>query len=133
MSQAIYYAKNIVASTANTVTVTFSSGAAYPDIRILEYENLNHTSPFDVGATNSGTATTANSSSVTTTSAPEVLVGAGMTQWLFTGAGSGYDTRMITSPDGDIAEDRVVTTSESYSATAPVSGAWLMQVAAFRS
>jgi hypothetical protein len=133
MSQAIYYAKNIVASAANTVTVTFNPGAAYPDIRILEYKNLNQTAPFDVGSTGSGTAATANSGSVTTTAAPEVLVGAGMTQGYFTGAGTSYTKRMITSPDADVAEDRVVTTSGSYNATAPVSGSWLMQIAAFRS
>src|SRR5580704_4196771 len=34
LSQAIYYAKNIVAG-SNTVTVTFSGAAAYPDIRVL--------------------------------------------------------------------------------------------------
>src|SRR5216683_2919070 len=37
-SQAIYYAKNISAAAAgaNTVTVTFSVAAAFPDIRIAE-------------------------------------------------------------------------------------------------
>ena len=40
---------------------------------------------------------------------------------------------MITSPDADIAEDEAVTTTGSYSATAPVSsGAWIMQLVAFR-
>jgi hypothetical protein len=134
MSQAIYYAKNIMASASNTVTVTFSPGAANPDIRILEYKNLNQTAPFDVGATGSGTAATANSGNASITAAPEVLVGAGMTQGFFKRAGTSYTKRMITSPDADIAEDRVVTTSGSYNATAPVGGgAWLMQMAAFRS
>ena len=36
MNQSIYYASNITAG-SNTVTVTFSQAAAYPDIRILEY------------------------------------------------------------------------------------------------
>ncbi|MGH9354746.1 MAG: hypothetical protein ACRD10_01285, partial [Terriglobia bacterium] len=38
------------------------------------------------------------------------------------------------SPDGDIAEDHVTTAAGSYSATAPLnsSGAWIMQMAAFR-
>jgi hypothetical protein len=41
---------------------------------------------------------------------------------------------MITSPDGDIAEDRIVTATGSYTATAPTSpaGPWIMQMAAFR-
>jgi len=38
LTQSIYYAKNIVAAAAgtNTVSVTFSTAAIYPDIRILE-------------------------------------------------------------------------------------------------
>jgi len=41
---------------------------------------------------------------------------------------------MITSPDGDIAEDQVVTSTGSYRATAPLSGAgpWVMQLVTFR-
>jgi len=42
LSQAIYYAKNIAAAgaNANTVTLTFSVAAVYPDVRILEYSGL---------------------------------------------------------------------------------------------
>ena len=39
MQQSIYYAANI-AGGSNTVTVTFSQAAAYPDIRILEYRGV---------------------------------------------------------------------------------------------
>src|SRR5947207_14020180 len=41
-TQAIYYAKNIVAASANAniVTVSFLTAAAYPDIRIAEYAGL---------------------------------------------------------------------------------------------
>ncbi|HEX9112490.1 MAG TPA: hypothetical protein VF845_13500 [Terriglobales bacterium] len=41
---------------------------------------------------------------------------------------------VITSQDGDNAEDQVVTTKGSYSATAPLkpSGAWVMQMVAFK-
>jgi hypothetical protein len=50
-----------------------------------------------------------------------------------TGAGSGYTQRVITNPDGNILQDRVVTSSGIYNATAPVSGAgWVMQLVAFR-
>src|SRR5882672_9872807 len=51
-----------------------------------------------------------------------------------TGPGSGYTNRVITTPDGDILEDRVVTAIGSYTATAPVSpsGQWIMQMVAFR-
>ncbi len=41
---------------------------------------------------------------------------------------------MITTPDGDIAEDRIVTAVGSYSASATLSGAgaWVMQMVAFK-
>ena len=40
---------------------------------------------------------------------------------------------MITSPDGDILEDRIVTATGSYSASANIAAApWIMQLAAFR-
>ena len=39
LQQSIYYAANIRAG-SNTVTVTFSQAAAYPDMRILEYRGV---------------------------------------------------------------------------------------------
>jgi hypothetical protein len=41
-SQAIYYAENIVAAPGgvNAVIVRFSSAAAFPDVRILEYSGI---------------------------------------------------------------------------------------------
>src|SRR6185312_5949755 len=54
-------------------------------------------------------------------------------QQLTTGPGTGYTSRVITSPDADILEDAIVTSTGSYSATAPLSGgAWIMQMVAFR-
>src|SRR5258708_18850944 len=49
-SQAIYYAKNISAAAAgaNTITVTFSVAAAFPDIRIAQYTWLGTLTPLDV-------------------------------------------------------------------------------------
>src|SRR6266446_5381366 len=122
-SQAIYYAKNISAATAggNTVTVTFSAAAAFPDIRIAEYSGLDTVSPLDVAVGAQGNNVTSSSGAVTTTNANDLLVGANLVQTLTTGPGSGYTNRVITTPDGDILEDRVVTTIGSYTATAPVS------------
>ena len=61
VSQSIYYAKNIVAAAAgtNTVTVTFSTAAANPDIRILEYTGADPNNPVDVTAAAGGTPTPA--------------------------------------------------------------------------
>ena len=70
----------------------------------------------------------------TTTSANEVIFGANMVAHRPAAAGSGFTSRIITVPDGDIAEDEdVVATAGSYSATATLSpaGAWVMQMVTF--
>ena len=133
-SQSIYYAKNIAAAAAgNAVTVTFSIAAKYPDIRIAEYSGLDPVNPVDVTAAASGNSATSSSGAATTTNANDLLVGANLVQTTTTGAGSGFTSRLITQPDGDLLEDRTVTTAGSYSATAPLSsGQWIMQMAAFR-
>ena len=133
-SQSIYYAKNIVAAWGNIVTVTFSTVAAYPDIRILEYSGADPNNPVDVTAASSGNSATSNSGSATTTNAAGLLFGANLVQTSTAGPGSDFTSRLLTSPDGDIAEDQMVTAIGSYSATAPVgpSGPWIMQMVVFR-
>ena len=134
VSQAIYYASNIKAAAAgtNTVTATFNTATPYVDVRALEYSGLAAVSPFDMGASASGTGTAANSGTVTTTAANELVFGAGITTGGFSTAGTNFTSRIITVPDADIAQDQVVTSTGAYSATAPVTGAWVMQVATFK-
>ena len=49
------------------------------------------------------------------------------------GSGSGFTQRLLTNPNADIVEDRTVTASGSYSASARVNGGhWVMQMVAFR-
>ncbi|MFZ0296095.1 MAG: IPT/TIG domain-containing protein, partial [Candidatus Sulfotelmatobacter sp.] len=129
LRQSIYYAPNIVGG-SNTVTVTFSQAAVYPDVRILEYRGVN---AVDVTAGASGSSTAANSGSATTTSANELIFGANMVETENAAVGSGFTARIITSPDGDLAEDKVVTTTGSNSATATLtsSGPWVMQMVTF--
>jgi hypothetical protein len=132
LTETIYYAKNIAAG-SNTVTVTFSKTAAYPDVRVLEYSGADTTNPLDVTAAAVGTGTTGNSGAATTTSANELVFGAGMTFDIYNAAGSGFTNRVITN-FGDIAEDKSVTATGTYGATAPMrsSAAWVMQMATFR-
>jgi hypothetical protein len=129
LRQSIYYAPNIVAGT-NAVTVTFSQAAAYPDIRILEYKGV---TALDVTAAASGSGATASSGSATTISANELIFAADMITTTTKAAGSGFTSRVISVPDSDIAEDKVVTAAGSNSATATLSssGAWVMQMATF--
>jgi len=135
-TQSIYYAANIAAAAAgvNAVTVTFSQPAAFADIRIAEYRGVATVNPVDVAVGAQGSSTLTNSGSITTTNANDLLVGANLVQEVTTGAGASFTNRVITSPDGDILEDRVVTATGSYSATAPMapSGWWVMQMVAFR-
>ncbi|HXM28117.1 MAG TPA: hypothetical protein VN957_18985, partial [Chthoniobacterales bacterium] len=132
LSQSIYYAKSILGG-SNTVTVQFSGSASYPDIRVLEYSGLDTSNPLDTTNGASGGGSTSSTGAITTTSASELLVAANMVTNNTNGAGSGFTRRIITSPDGDLVEDKIVTAIGSYSATAPLnSGGWVMQIATFR-
>jgi hypothetical protein len=130
LTQSIYYAANIAGGN-NTVTVQFNQAATFPDIRILEYRGI---SSVDVTAGASGSGTSTSSGALTTTSANELLFAANTVTTGNTAAGAGFTTRIITTPDLDIAEDQIVTTTGAYTATAPISpaGAWVMQMVAFR-
>ena len=132
---AIYYASNIVgaAGNVNVVTVRFNVAAVYPDVRILEYSGLDTVSPFQTAIAASGSSATSNSGTLNVSSSNVLLVAANVVATATSGAGSGFVNRVITSPNGDIVEDRVVTTPGAYSATAPLtsSGYWIMQVVAF--
>src|SRR5205814_7952204 len=134
-TQSIYYATGIAAAAANTnaVTVTFTGPATYADIRAAEYSGVDPANPVDVTAAAQGSGTMSNSGSAVTTNGNDLLVGANVVQTVTSAAGAGFTNRVITSPNGDILEDRIVSVPGSYSATAPLSsGAWIMQMVAFR-
>jgi len=136
LSQSIYYARGILAAGAstNSVTVRFTGAAQYADIRILEYSGLDKINPVDSKVAAIGTNASSNSGAVTTANANNLIFGANIVATSTSGPGTSFTNRMITSPDGDIAEDRVVTTAGSYSASAPLSsaGPWIMQMVAFK-
>jgi hypothetical protein len=130
--QSIYYAKNIAAGN-NTVTVTFSQAAVFVDMRVLEYSGLDKVNPLDVTAGASGSGTSPATASATTTTASELIFGAGMTKTHFTGPGTGFTSRIITVPDSDIAEDKIVSSTGSYNVVAPATSSfWVIQMATFR-
>jgi hypothetical protein len=132
LSQAIYYSTNIKAG-SNTVTVTFNQPAAFADLRVTEYSGLLTTNAFDTGTSGTGIGATASSGPLTISATNELLFAAGMTAGTFTGAGSGFTSRVITTPDSDIVEDQIAASTGPFNATASsTSDAWLMQLAAFR-
>ena len=135
LSQSIYYAKNIQgASAGNVVSVRFSRTAAYPDVRILQYSGLDTGNPLDVTTSAIGTGSMCNSGTLTTTGPARLLVAANMVTDHTSTAGIGYTMRVVTNPDGNSAEDRIVTSTGSYSATAGLNQkcGWVMQMVAFR-
>lgn len=132
LSQAIYYAADI-RSGSNSITVTFDRPASLADVRITEYSELALTEPFDAGVSASGLGVIANSGTVTTAVAGELLFVAGMTTTAFTGPGSGFTTRLLTEPGGNLIEDKSAGAAAAYGAKATLeSGAWLIQAAAFK-
>jgi hypothetical protein len=134
LSQSIYYAKNIVAAGANTVTVKFAPAAQFPDIRILEYSVIDPNNPIDGTEGAAQPTVTSSSGVVKTTNNLDLLVAGNTVQALTTGPGANFTQRLLTNPNGDIAEDRVVTATGLYSASAPTNQevAWVMQMVAFR-
>ena len=104
----------------DAVTVTFSGLASYPDIRILEYSGIDTVNPVDTFAGAIGNSATSSNVSLQTTAAADLLV-AGNTVQSSSIAGSGFTLRLTTSPDGDIAEDKIATTAGTYSASATLS------------
>jgi len=135
MSQAIYYASNVVARSAgsNEVTVTFNQPAVFVDLRLTEYSRLRLVNPFDGGVSASGSGSSASTGMLGVPSASELLFAAGMTGAVFTAPGPGFIARVITSPDGDLIEDALAASPGNQGATASLgSGTWLLQLAAFR-
>jgi hypothetical protein len=130
-SAQVFYAKNI-AGGSNTVTVTFASAVnSFGTIYIHEYAGIDKASPLDVSKSAIGTGRAMSSGSVTTTNASDLLFGAGASRNTVTKAGSGWTTRSAAS--GNRTEDRNVTTTGSYAATATQNGsAWVMQLVAFK-
>ena len=140
LTQAIYYAKNIKASGANTVTVTFNTAPANPDIRIVEYSGLDTTNPVDGAAGAAGTGTFLDSGAVLPTATGDMVFGAGTVGGFITapgnacfGASCAFATALYTS-NGNNAEHAFPTVSGGWDATATQDASlpWVMQAVAFR-
>jgi hypothetical protein len=113
----IYYAKNIASSTAgNEVTVTLGSNSINAWIDLSEYKGIDTTSPVD-GTPVSGTSTTTAiaTSSLTTTHACDLLYASTAGQGSVVVTGTGF--RMKSDGWGDVVQDRVVSSTGSYSST----------------
>jgi hypothetical protein len=136
ITQSIYYAKGIrpAGANANVVNVKFNASAVSPDIRIVEYSGLDTKSPLDVVAAASGNSGSSATAPAATTNPSDLIFGANIVVSSTNGPGSGFTQRILTSPDSDIVEDRIVSAIGSYSASAPLGSpsAWIMQMIAFK-
>jgi hypothetical protein len=131
VGQAAFYAENIHAAPANVVNATLGSNQSNPAMRMIEYSGIATTNAFDSAAVATGNNNAADSGPLVTTHAHELLVGASTNAGNVGGAGTGWTQEVIF--DGDVLEDREVTTLGTYDATAMLSPqAWIMLIAGFR-
>ncbi len=128
-----YYAKNIVGGAgAITTTVTLSGpSTSLLDVYLLEYSGVDATAPLDQTSSGTGSGTVMDSSSKTTTKAPELIYGFGADDNNCT-ADSPYTNRETTN--GQCAADQTVFSTGLYHVTATENptGAWLLQMATFK-
>ncbi len=128
--QAIYYARNITASTAGTNTVTISFSASNGVVfRIVEYSGVSATSLAEAAAMGTGTAV--DSGPLAVPFGPALLVAAD--QLVYASAASDPAYTLRSEYYGNVIEDRVVAEAGTYSATdtQDTSAGWVMQLVAF--
>jgi outer membrane protein assembly factor BamB len=128
-SAEVFYAANIAAR-ANTVKATFSTTlTSFGILYLHEYSGLVKASPVDRSSSAVGTSAAMSSRAVTTTSANDLLFGAGASD-IDVRKGTGFTARQ--AGFGNLTEDRSVTTAGSYAGTASQNGSmWVMQLVAF--
>ena len=127
----VFYAINAKGG-ADTVTATFATAIqSFGILYIHEYSGVDPNSPIDVTAAATSSSSTLNSGAAITTSANDLIFGAGVSDNNVTAAGSGFTLRDRSY--GNITEDSIAATPGSYSATATHNGkVWAMQMVAFR-
>jgi hypothetical protein len=133
LSQTIFYAKNIVASASNTVTVTFSVPAASPDVRVLEYSGLDTIAPLDGAAGDSGISAVLDSGPITTTTAGDLVIG-GSTVGGIVQASDLIFTTVANTSDGLSVEHLVGPAAGIFDVTSTqnMNTNWVIQAVAFK-
>jgi len=127
--QSVYYSANITASASDAVTAVWSGNAMYCEIRIAQYSGLAKTSPVDKAVHTTGNTSSQSIGPINTTHAHDLLFAAIVGSSTMPGAG--YSQRI--SFVGDFVEDRVVTTTGSFLATASGTATnWVGQLVAFK-
>lgn len=131
---AIYFAKDIAASSSNTVTVSLDANDVLC-VAILEYAGV---SAIDQTGEGSGMGQTASTNTVSTSASNELVLGAGEPDQTedadFSSVGSGFNERVITGTSGMLVEDMIVSQTGSFTASGGLtkSTPWVMEIVSFR-
>ena len=129
ISQAIYFCPDIKGG-GNSVTVRFSGAVPSPDVRIAEYSGVQSLA----GSSSASGYSSHPSSGSVNSSAPALLVSAVTTAGGVSASGPGFNNRVITSPDGDLLQDKLVTGKTgplSDGATLGAGDYWVSQLVSF--
>jgi hypothetical protein len=127
--EAIYYAGNIKPQAApNKVVASFSGAVTSASVHILEVSQQANASVLDATAGNAGSGTALSSGPVTTQTAPELLIGAGIVSAGTASAGSGYTPLIYFN--NVLVEQQSVGTASTYAGAESdsVSANWTMQL-----
>jgi hypothetical protein len=100
---------------------------------VAEYNGIEPSNVVDAAGGAFGTGTVANTGTVTTTYAKDLLLAASFAPAAIAGAGSGFTPR-LTTPIGSLVEDATVATAGPHNASVSlsVSAGWIIQMVAFR-
>jgi hypothetical protein len=141
LSQAIYYAKNILGDgvTPNTITVHFNRGASFPDIRVLEYNGLDPSAPLDaaVSASDTTQSNLADTGPCTATAPGELVVAGATVDNQVTGPDPGTSTIFAMTDlttNGNASEQAVLSAAGSCEAKMQLSATedWVIQAVTFK-
>ena len=136
VTDAIYYAV-ATGTGACTVTVDFTAGQAYQDVRISEFTGFTASPVLDqvAGAPGGPTGPAVTGNSPSTTANDELIFTSGMTNSGFSGViNTGYSLMDLTDPDNDTHGYKVVSATGVQSASHVLgsNGSWIALLATFK-
>jgi hypothetical protein len=135
-TQVAYYASNIARAgpRRNTVRIIFSNPVDGATVGMAEYHGVDPVRPIDATGSAAGISTTADTGSLLTSNADDLLVSTALTAGRVLGPGPFYRQRLLPEGGSFIVEDNVVAGARGYRATALQSshGWYVIQLVAFR-
>jgi hypothetical protein len=129
LSQAIYFSPDIKGG-PNSVLVTFSGAVPFADIRIASYSGIRN---LGVSSSAIGSGLDPSSGAINLTS-PGFVISAVTTTGGVSRSGSGFNSRLLTYPDADLLQDRMVTEQsgpQSDRAHLGANAPWVSQLVTF--